>query len=99
MPKTRLAAASLFLALLLAACAGPSKFGRVEETLSQDVGVLTYDQAVDRWGPPTALDRGQSHFTAYWLKPATIADEKLWLTFDNQRQVLRSYRYLQRPFE
>lgn len=84
---------------LLAACAGPGKFGQVEETLSQAAGKMTYAQAVERWGQPTALDRGETHFTAYWLKPGTFVDEKLFLTFDNRREILRSYRYLQNPFE
>jgi hypothetical protein len=94
-------AALALLAALAAACGGASSFGPVEENLHQEVGVLTYDEAVDRWGPPTSLSHGDKLFTAYWLKERSggIVKERLYLTFDNDKKILRSYRYTSKPFE
>ena len=87
--------------LLVAACGGPSRFGAVEQSLSNEIGVLTYDQAVQRWGQPTSISRGKRLFTAYWLKERSggIVKERLWLTFYNDSQTLRSYRYTSKPFD
>lgn len=89
------------LALLAAACGGASRFGAVEKNLNQEVGVLTYDEAVDRWGKPTSTLPGEKMFTAYWLKERSggIAKERLYLTFDNEKKILRAYRYTSKPFE
>ena len=94
-------AALAALALLAASCGGVSRFGAVENNLSKDVGVLTYDEAVDRWGKPTSLSPGDSMFTAYWLKERSggIVKERLYLTFDNEKKVMRAYRYTSKPFE
>ncbi|MBU1157254.1 MAG: hypothetical protein KKH66_10225 [Proteobacteria bacterium] len=91
----------LGLALLAASCGGMSSFGAVENNLSQEVGVLTYAEAVDRWGKPTSTSPGESMFTAYWLKERSggIVKERLYLTFDNEKKVLRAYRYTSKPFE
>lgn len=89
------------LALLAVACGGASRFGAVEESLSKDVGVLTYAEAVDRWGKPTSTSPGDAVFTAYWLKERSggIIKERLYLTFDNEKKILRAYRYTSKPFE
>lgn len=94
-------AALLGLALLATACGGASRFGAVEDSLSKEVGTLTYPEAVDRWGKPTSLSPGESMFTAYWLKERSggIVKERLYLTFDNEKKVLRAYRYTSKPFE
>lgn len=88
-------------ALLAAACGGASRFGAVEKNLSQEVGVLTYPEAVDRWGKPTSVSPGEKMFTAYWLKERSsgIIKERLYLTFDNEKKILRAYRYTSKPFE
>ena len=94
--------AILCLALALtASCAGVGSFGAVEEGLSKDVGVLTYDEAVDRWGKPTSTSPGEKMFTAYWLKERSggLVKERLYLTFDNEKKILRAYRYTSKPFE
>ena len=93
--------AAFLLILLSTGCVGPSRFGPVEELLAQDVGRLTYEEAVDRWGQPNSVDRGPRLFTAYWIRKRAVnmLTERLYLTFDNQAQVLRSYRYQQQPFE
>lgn len=93
-------AALAVLALLASACGGASRFGAVENNLSQEVGVLTYAEAVDRWGPPTSTSPGQSMFTAFWLKERSggIIKERLYLTFDNEKKILRAYRYTSKPF-
>ncbi|MCB2193754.1 MAG: hypothetical protein KQI62_19415 [Deltaproteobacteria bacterium] len=89
------------VALLAMACGGASRFGAVEKNLNQEVGVLTYDEAKDRWGKPTSVSPGEKMFTAYWLKErsAGIVKERLYLTFDNEKKVLRAYRYTSKPFE
>ncbi|MBU4564614.1 MAG: hypothetical protein KMY53_03195 [Desulfarculus sp.] len=89
------------LILLATACGGASRFGAVEESLSKEVGVLTYAEAVDRWGKPTSTSPGQTMFTAYWLKERSggIVKERLYLTFDNEKKILRAYRYTSKPFE
>ncbi|MBU1275140.1 MAG: hypothetical protein KJ720_07165 [Proteobacteria bacterium] len=89
------------LAVLAASCGGVSRFGAVEESLSKDVGVLTYSEAVDRWGKPTSLSPGDAVFTAYWLKERSggLVKERLYLTFDNEKKILRAYRYTSKPFE
>jgi len=94
-------AALAALALLAAACGGASRFGAVEKNLNQEVGVLTYDEAVDRWGRPTSVSPGEAMFTAYWLKERSggIIKERLYLTFDNEKKILRAYRYTSKPFE
>jgi hypothetical protein len=101
MPKALLKASLLLaLALLVTACAGPSRFGNIEQTLAQEVGRMTYEEALDRWGEPSTLDRGARLFTAFWQRQrgAGFVTERLYLTFDNQAQVLRSYRYTSQPF-
>jgi len=57
--------------------------------------------AVDRWGEPASLDRGQELFTAYWEKKRSsgLITERLYLTFDNGKKLLRAYRYSQKPLE
>ncbi|MCF8032701.1 MAG: hypothetical protein K9K66_06960 [Desulfarculaceae bacterium] len=93
---------ALLLGLLLAmACNTASHFGDIEQGLSQDVGVLTFSQAVERWGQPTSVDHGDKLFTAFWLKEKTggVVKERLWLTFDNEQKKLRAYRYTSKPFE
>ncbi|MCF8064504.1 MAG: hypothetical protein K9K65_09055 [Desulfarculaceae bacterium] len=91
----------LGLTLLAASCGGVSSFGAVEQSLSKDVGVLTYPEAVDRWGKPTSTSLGDAMFTAYWLKERSggIVKERLYLTFDNEKKILRAYRYTSKPFE
>ncbi|MFH1035827.1 MAG: hypothetical protein V1806_15075 [Pseudomonadota bacterium] len=95
-----LLALALTLALLLTGCAGPSRFGDIEQTLAQEVGVMTYEEALDRWGEPASVDRGATLFTALWQRQrsAGIVTERLYLTFDNNGQVMRSYRYISKPF-
>lgn len=98
----RLGALALLLATLaLAACAGPSRFGNVEETLAQDVGRMTYEEALDRWGEPTTLSQGGQLFTAMWERKRTAGTvtERMYLTFDNDSKVMHSYRYISKPFE
>ena len=99
--RARIMIILLGLALVAAACGGASSFGAVEENLSKEVGVLTYDEALDRWGQPTSLSPGAAMFTAYWLKERSggIVKERLYLTFDNEKKVLRAYRYTSKPFE
>jgi len=93
-------AAVLLGLLLLAACESASHFGAVEQELAKDVGVLTFDDAIERWGKPTSVSKGDKLFTAFWLKEKTggIVKERLWLTFDNAEQKLRAYRYTSKPF-
>ncbi len=87
--------------LLITACNSASHFGAVEKELAKDVGVLTFDDAVQRWGKPTSVSKGDKLFTAFWLKEKTggIVKERLWLTFDNTEEKLRAYRYTSKPFE
>ena len=94
-------AALAALALLAASCGGVSRFGAVEKNLSQEVGVLTYAEAKDRWGKPTSTSPGEAMFTAYWLKERSggLVKERLYLTFDNEKKILRAYRYTSKPFE
>lgn len=89
------------LAFLAGSCGGVSRFGAVENNLSREVGVLTYAEAVDRWGKPTSTSPGEAVFTAYWLKERSggIVKERLYLTFDNEKKILRAYRYTSKPFE
>lgn len=91
---------TLLLVLLAAGCGGASRFGNIEATLAQEVGRMTYEEAQDRWGEPTSLDRGPTLFTALWERQRSsgIVTERLYLTFDNQAQVMRSYRYYSKPF-
>ncbi|MFZ5585701.1 MAG: hypothetical protein ACOZHQ_07225 [Thermodesulfobacteriota bacterium] len=94
----------LFLALVLAlaaGCVGPSRFGDVEKGLEADLGKLSYEDAVDRWGEPASLDRGDQLFTAFWEKKRSsgLITERLYLTFDNAKKLLRAYRYSQKPLE
>ena len=98
----KLAIAVLILGLsLLASCAQPSRFGAVETSLNDDIGKLTYPEAVTRWGKPTSLSEGKEYFTAYWFKErsAGLIKERLYLTFDNQKQILRAFRYTSKPFD
>jgi hypothetical protein len=92
---------AFLLALAATGCAGPSRFGNIEQTLSQEVGRMTYEEALDRWGEPTSLDKGAKLFTAFWQRQRSsgFVTERLYLTFDNQSQVMRSYRYYSKPFE
>ncbi|MCB2228485.1 MAG: hypothetical protein KQH53_17525 [Desulfarculaceae bacterium] len=101
MSRAGIASALLFCLLLASACNTASHFGNVDQELAKDVGVLTYDQAVARWGQPTSVDHADKRFTAYWLKEKTagVVKERLWLTFDNAEQKLRAYRYTSKPFE
>lgn len=97
-------AASLILVLalvLLAACAGVSRFGALEESLQSEIGVLSYGEAVARWGQPTSVSRGEQYFSVFWLKERSggIVKDRLWLTFDNEKKLLRAYRYTSKPFE
>ncbi len=91
---------TMLLGLVAAGCAGPSRFGNIEQTLAQEVGRMTYEEALDRWGEPTSLDKGGQLFTALWerQRSAGMVTERLYLTFDNQAQVMRSYRYYSKPF-
>lgn len=100
MNKAVLSAAGL-LALTLAGCAGPSRFGNIENILAMEVGRMTYDEALDRWGEPTSVDNGDRLFTALWERHRSsgFVTERLYLTFDNASQVMRSYRYYSKPFE
>ncbi|RJX28243.1 MAG: hypothetical protein C4525_16925 [Desulfarculus sp.] len=98
----RAASVVLILALfLLAACAGVSRFGAVEESLQSEIGVLSYDEAVARWGQPSTVSQGKTMFTAYWLKERSRGwvKDRLWLTFDNEKKLLRAFRYTSKPFE
>lgn len=98
----RATAMALILSLvLLAACGSASRFGAVEESLQSEIGVLSYGEAVARWGQPTSVSRGEQYFTAFWLKERSggIVKDRLWLTFDNQKKLLRAYRYTSKPFE
>ncbi|MBI5522553.1 MAG: hypothetical protein HY910_07995 [Desulfarculus sp.] len=103
--RTILLRAKLLLALLLAVvvlgCAGPSRFGNIEQILAMEVGRMTYEQALDRWGEPTSLDKGDRLFTALWERQRSggLVTERVFLTFDNRNQVMRSYRYYSKPFE
>ena len=103
--RTTFLRASLLWVLMLTAvawgCAGPSRFGNIEQILAMEVGRMTYEQALDRWGEPTSLDRGDKLFTALWerQRSAGFVTERVFLTFDNQHQVMRSYRYYSKPFE
>ena len=89
------------LLVLAAGCVGPSRFGDVEQGLDQELGQLTYEEAQDRWGEPLSLDKGETLFTAFWEKKRSsgLITERLYLTFDNAKQVLRAYRYSQKPLE
>jgi hypothetical protein len=93
--------AAICLLTLAAGCVGPSRFGDVEQGLDQELGRLTYQDALDRWGEPISVDRGEQLFTAFWEKKrsAGLITERLHLTFDNAKQVLRAYRYSQKPLE
>lgn len=96
--------ASILLILLLtlcAGCVGPSRFGDMEKGLDADLGQMTYEDAVDRWGEPASLDRGPELFTAFWEKKRSsgLITERLYLTFDNGKKLLRAYRYSQKPLE
>ena len=101
MTRAALTSALLFCLLLMTACNQASHFGNVDQELAKDVGVLTFDQAVARWGAPTSVTHEDQRFTAYWLKEksAGVVKERLWLTFDNAEQKLRAYRYTSKPFE
>lgn len=89
------------LLALAAGCVGPSRFGDVEQGLDQELGQMTYQEALDRWGDPLSLDKGETLFTAFWEKKRSsgLITERLYLTFDNAQQVLRAYRYSQKPLE
>ncbi|MCA1988800.1 MAG: hypothetical protein LDL07_06585 [Desulfarculus sp.] len=89
------------LLALAAGCVGPSRFGDVEQGLDHELGQLTYQDALDRWGEPISVDRGEQLFTAFWEKKrgSGLITERLYLTFDNAKQVLRAYRYSQKPLE
>ena len=102
----RLTATLLILALALplalaAGCVGPSRFGDVEKGLESDLGQMSYDEATDRWGEPASVDRGPELFTAFWEKKRSsgLITERLYLTFDNEKKLLRAYRYSQKPLE
>lgn len=98
----RTASALLILALLLTtACIGISRFGLVEQTLQSEIGVLSYDEAVARWGQPNSVSHDKAMFTAYWSKERSYGwvTDRLWLTFDNEKKLLRAYRYTSKPFE
>lgn len=89
------------LLALAAGCVGPSRFGDMERGLDQELGQLTYQDALERWGEPASVDRGETLFTAFWEKKRSsgLITERLYLTFDNAKQVLRAYRYSQKPLE
>lgn len=102
----RLTATLLILALaatlaLTAGCVGPSRFGDMEKGLDADLGRMTYEDALDRWGEPASVDRGPQLFTAFWEKKRSsgLITERLYLTFDNAKQLLKAYRYSQKPLE
>lgn len=98
----RMTATLLVLLMALAAgCVGPSRFGDVEKGLEADLGKLSYEDAVDRWGEPASQDRGDQLFTAFWEKKRSsgLITERLYLTFDNEKKLLRAYRYSQKPLE
>ena len=101
MSRFALAGILLLALLALAACDTASHFGAVETELAKDVGVLTYNQAVERWGPATRVSQGAGQFTAYWQKERAggVVTERLWLTFDQRTKRLRAYRYTSKPFD
>ena len=86
---------------LLAACAQPSRFGAVESQLQSELGVLSFSEAQARWGKPTSVSQGKEYFTAYWLKERSngLVKDRLYLTFDNDKKLLRAYRFTSKPFE
>lgn len=92
---------AICLLALVAGCVGPSRFGDMEKGLDQDLGQMTYQEAMDRWGEPLGVDKGEALFTAFWEKKRSsgLITERLYLTFDNAKQVLRAYRYSQKPLE
>lgn len=73
----------------------------METTLNNEIGRLTYPEALTRWGQPTSRSAGKEYFTAYWLKErsAGLIKERLYLTFDNEKKILRAFRYTSKPFE
>ena len=73
----------------------------METTLNNEIGKLTYEEAVIRWGQPASKSEGKEYFTAYWLKErsAGLVKERLYLTFDNEKKILRAFRYTSKPFE
>lgn len=91
----------VFCLALLAGCATTSRFGDVENELAAAAGVMTLEEAIDRWGQPTTIDRGELLTVAYWeaKKQSGFAVERLYLTFDNGTKKMKAYRYQRKPFD
>lgn len=89
------------LACLLMGCATTSRFGDVENELAAAAGVITLEEAIDRWGEPTSLSQGELLTVAYWehKKQSGFVTERLYLTFDNGAKKMKAYRYYRKPFE
>lgn len=92
----------LLLALgMLGGCASPSQFGNVEQELVTATGIMTLEEALDRWGAPNSLDEGEFLTVAFWerKKKSGFVVERMYLTFDNKTQKLKAYRYYEKAFE
>ena len=87
------------LLLLAGACASPSKFGKIEDVLATGVGVMPFSEAKEMWGPPAGVSEGEGVFTAVWTSESLggMLSEKLYLTFDKKKEILRAYHYVQKP--
>lgn len=92
-------AALAVVALLAASCGGVSLSGAVEGSLSKNAGGPSYSKTFDRRDKPSSLSPGDAVFTAYWLKERSggLVKERLYLTFDNEKKILRAYRYTSKP--
>ena len=90
--------ASLAILALLAGCA-PSGFDELQQTLDQGVGKLTYAQAEEKWGEPLEVMKESGKFTPHWqwLTNSGFAQSNLYITFDNNQELMRSFRYESKP--
>lgn len=57
-------AATVFCLFLLMGC-GPS-MQSIQDRMDSQIGVLTYDQAINRWGPPYSVIGGSGVWNALW---------------------------------
>ena len=61
-------AAMVSCLFLLMGC-GPS-MQSVQDRMDSQIGVLTYDQAINRWGPPSSVIGGSGALNALWSMEA-----------------------------
>ena len=60
----------LAAALLLSGC--PRDTGEFESSMNGKVGILTYDDAIQSWGPPTNVADGDRVTVALWTRSMGI---------------------------